>query len=65
MRFSGYWLVLLGFTGFYWVFLGCRHILRFDEVVAGATTELVECVQRMQSRIQFDEPVNIQFTSVG
>ena len=38
--------------------------MRWSDLLERATPSLLSQVYNMQQRIQFDEPVNIQFTSV-
>ena len=38
--------------------------MRWSDLLERATPSLLSQVHSMQQRIQFDEPVNIQFTSV-
>jgi len=46
------------------MYVACRGALRFNDVMEASTSKLLTFVQDQQSRLQFDDPVNIQFTSV-
>ena len=41
-----------------------RGTLKFADVMKAGTTKRRREIQDLQSRLQFDDPINIQFTSV-
>ena len=43
----------------------CSGAFSFDDVRAASTNKVQQYICDLQKKIQFDEPVNIQFTSVS
>ena len=46
------------------VLVHCRGTYRFQDVMNCGTKSQMETIYKIQHKIQFDEPANIQFTSV-
>ena len=46
------------------VYVDYSGALRFNDVMEASTSKLLTFVQDQQRRLQFDDPINIQFTSV-
>lgn len=53
-----YMLIMLGNEKY-------RGAFSFDDILKAPSTSEISAISDLQGKLQFDDPINIQFTSVG